>query len=98
MRIQDSLAAWMLDTAVTFFGVIIENALQERVEVGVGKSAKSQPRYTLTRLLHPEFRLPAREPEPELKPLEISPWQPFMAWIGKKGSKVKRYQYQKPVD
>lgn len=92
---EDSIAAWMLDSAITWFGITIENALQERVETTVGKVTKSQPRYTLARLLHKDFRLPKPAEEKEI---DVSPWGPLFAWAGKRGSKVKRYKYQKPVD
>lgn len=54
----DELAAYEFDSAVNFFGITIENALQERDEVGTGKNARYEPRYTLDKLLDPAFRLP----------------------------------------
>jgi hypothetical protein len=95
MQETDSLAAWMLDSAVTWFGITIENALQERVKVVVGGKEQSKPRYTLTRLLHPVFRLPKPAPDPEDNP---NPWAGLLAWAGKRNSGVKRYRYEKPVD
>jgi hypothetical protein len=86
----------MLDTAVTLFGVTIENALNERVKVVVGSETRSEPRYSLARLLDPLFRLP----RPVDRPVDnnYNPWAPLMAWIGKPRSGVKRYRYEKPVD
>jgi len=49
--IEDKLAAYQLDCAVTTFRVSIENALLERIEVGMGKDKKSIPKYTLKEIL-----------------------------------------------
>lgn len=90
---EDSIAAWMLNTAVTWFGITIENLLSERVEVMVGKGTKSYPKYTLTRLLHADYRV-TRTPEA----ISTNPWTPFLAWIGKKDGLVKRYVYKPPEE
>lgn len=91
----DSIAAWMLNEAVTWFGVTIENALLERVEVGT----KSQPKYTLARLLHEKFRMPAPQPEIIDMPNQgLSPWAAFLPWIGKPGSGINRWVYVPPVE
>lgn len=95
MAEEDSLAAWMLDSAVTWFGTTIENALAERVKVGMGANIEYKPRYSLARLLDPNFRLPKPEPKPEDNP---NPWAALMAWAGKRNSGVKRYEYRKTVD
>ena len=95
---EDSIAAWMLDTAVTWFGITIENALSERVKVGSGANAEHKPKYTLTLLLDKDFRLP-RPPEEKVSAKQaMNPWAPFLAWMGKKNSGVKKYEYRKPVD
>lgn len=60
---DDPLAAWMLDNAVTIFGTLIENALQERWDVGAVGAKQSIPRYTLPQLLDSKFRLPRPETE-----------------------------------
>lgn len=90
---EDSIAAWMLDNAVTWFGITIENALQERVKTGTGKDVEYKPRYSLTRLLDENYRIPRPLPEPEVN---HNPWSPFLAWAGKPGSGVRRYRYQAP--
>lgn len=89
----DSIAAWMLDSACTWFGITIENALQERVKVGMGKEDK--PKYTLARLLSQGFKLPA--PMIEVGTAD-NPWLPLLAWVGKRNSKVKRYEYRPPAE
>lgn len=89
---QDSLAAWMLDSAVTWFGITIENALQESVKVVMGSNIEYKPRYTLALLLNPAFKLPMPLPSPQ----ESSPFAAFGAWVGKKRSGVKRYRYKPP--
>lgn len=63
LEIEDSLAAYMLDGALVTFGTIMENALTETVEIGVGATKQTRLRYTLRQLLDPEFTLP-RENEP----------------------------------
>jgi len=93
---EDTLAAWMLDSAVTWFGITIENALQERVKTVVGTKDEYVPRYTLTRLLDDNFKLP--RPLPEKKEQEANPWAALMAWAGKPGGMVKRYAYKKPEE
>lgn len=90
---EDSLAAWMLDSAVQWFGITIENALAERIEVKMATKTESKPRYTLVRLLNPATKLP--------RPLDIdgqqgNPWSSFAQLIGKRGGLVKRYQYVGP--
>jgi hypothetical protein len=87
-----SLAAWMLDSAITWFGITIENALSERVEIKMGTKVQSTPKFTLIRLLDENFRLP---PPPEEK-TSTNPWSPLMGWLGRGGNKVKRYQYVPP--
>lgn len=88
-----SLAQWMFDEAVTWFGITIENALAERIKVQMGKDVQFKPKYTLIRLLNPAFRLPKPLPEVSDSP---NPWSPFMALVGKKGSGVKRWRYNPP--
>jgi hypothetical protein len=83
----------MLDNAVTWFGVTIENALQERVKTGMGRDVEYKPRYSLARLLDEDFRLP--RPLQEAEP-NNNPWAPFLSWIGKNGSGVRMYKYQAP--
>lgn len=95
---QDSIAAWMLDSAVTWFGITIENALQERVKVGVGANIEYKPRYTLARLLDQDFKLPKPLDMEYKKDGKFNPWLPLLAWVGKGNSGVKRYRYEKPVD
>lgn len=87
---EDSIAAWMLDTAVTWFGITFENALAERVKIQYGKEVQYKPKYSLSLLLNPNFRLPRPERKPEDDP---NPWATIIAWAGKKNSGVKRYRY-----
>lgn len=91
MGIEDGVAAWMFDTAVTWFGITIENALKERVKVVMGKETEYRPRYSLALLLDPNFRLPKPPPEPTA---DANPWSVILNWAGKKNSGVKRYQYK----
>lgn len=91
---EDSLAAWMLDNAVQWFGLTIENALSERVELKMGPKTISNPRYTLTRLLNSSFKLP--KPQVEEVEAAANPLVPFLQLLGKPNGLVKRYQYVAP--
>lgn len=66
-------AAYQLDNAVTFLGITIENALQERVEVGDGKSKEYRDKYALWQLLDDEFRLP--------RPQRRQPYDPMAGFV-----------------
>lgn len=96
LRVEDELAAWMLDNAVTWFGITIENLLDERVEI----AGKFTPKYSLARLLHEKFKLPRpiEEVIPEEQQQPENPWAVFLPWIGKPGSGVHRYVYVPPKD
>lgn len=54
LEIEDSLAAYCFDSAVSLLGTVIENALAERTE-GEGQSER---KYTIEQLLDPAFTLP----------------------------------------
>lgn len=51
--------AYQLDNCCTLLGITIENALQERKNIGTEKELKYEQRYTLSELLRDDFRLPA---------------------------------------
>lgn len=92
----DSLAVWMLNSAVLWFGMTIENLLNERVEVVVGGKTTFYPRYTLTRLLHPEFTV-FRPKVSNIDPMKgLNPWMSLLGWANKPRSGIKRWQYVKP--
>lgn len=97
MKEEDSIAAWCLDDAVTWFGITIENALKERVKVGYGKNETWKPKYTLALLLHKDFRLPPPPPEPDFK-VQSNPFAGLMSWLGRPNSPVKRYVYVPPAE
>jgi hypothetical protein len=55
----------MFDNAVTLVGTVLENASQERVQVGDDTHSQWLPKYTMRQLLDPDFRLPIdKEEEP----------------------------------
>lgn len=85
----DSLTRYIINKAVTYFGVTIENALHETVEVGYGNNKHSESKYGLDELLHPGFKLP--RPQPKVKPMDGL--QAMMALAGQKGSGVKLWGY-----
>lgn len=93
LRVTDPLAAWMLNTAVTWFGITIENALAERVKVQSGKEVTYHPKYTLARLLSPNFRL-IRPPEDKQG---SNVFAPLLAQVGK-SKLVRRYAYVPPEE
>lgn len=64
-REDDPLAAWMLDNAVTYFGTLVENMLQERDEIGSGQHKQWVQRYTIQQLLDPKFVYPKPPSEQE---------------------------------
>jgi hypothetical protein len=55
---DDPWTAYQLDTAVATLGQVIEGALQEMHNVGSEKEPRWEPRYSLSQLLEPAFRLP----------------------------------------
>lgn len=57
------LTAYQFDRAVTTFGRIIANAIQETVEVGSGHNKTRHQRYTLAQLLDDTFALPRKQDE-----------------------------------
>lgn len=50
------LTAYQFDRAVTTFGRILTNALQEMVETGVGSSRKRVAKYRINELLDERFQ------------------------------------------
>jgi|SRR5688572_21679702 len=91
------LARSMFNSAVTWFGITIQNALEERVEYTHNGKIRYREKYTLARLLHPDFRLPKPKVEPVDIQKEMNPWAPLIAWVGKgKGGLVRRYTYVGP--
>lgn len=56
--LQNDLAAYQFDSCVMYVLLVIKNALNEREEYGPQNNRQSRPRYTLTQLLDPEYRLP----------------------------------------
>lgn len=48
----------MLDNAVTLFGTLVENMLQERDEIGSGNAKQWVNRYSIRQLLDADFVFP----------------------------------------
>ena len=53
--VADEWAAYQFDSAVAYFGLIIENASQELIDVGQEDKPRMVPRYKLGELLTPGF-------------------------------------------
>lgn len=99
LEVTDTIAAYCLDKAVLTFGIVIENALQERDKVGMGKDAEYRDRYTLPQLLDPKFTLPRPQPEPrrtQTKPLTNAGLAAVLAAAGQPNSGVKLWTYVPP--
>lgn len=82
------------------FGRIVENALQERVTVYVGKREESKPRYTLDQVLDPAFRLP--RPRPDGSPADhaqnAAAHQQLLNLSRQARSNVKAFKYVGPLN
>ena len=91
----DDLTRYQFDNAVTYFGLTLENALQETVEMTLhsakGPRVTHKPKYTLGQLLDPSFRLPRPQPVKS-----ANPWQPILDMVGKSGSGIKAWRYVAP--
>jgi len=82
--VSDRLAAYLLDACVVLFGMIIENALAERVQVGAKPNVEYKPKYQLEQLLDPSFKLPR-----PFTPKPANGLSALLAMAGRKGSGVK---------
>jgi hypothetical protein len=69
MCLTDRWAALQFDQAVTLFGLLIENASQERINVGGEDKPRWEPRYTLTELLTDGFLLEPPTGEEDALPM-----------------------------
>jgi hypothetical protein len=56
-EIDDAWTAYQFDSAVVYFGIVISNALQERVNVGSDDRPDWKSKYTLSQLLADGFAL-----------------------------------------
>lgn len=96
LELTDTIAIYCLDNAVIWFGMTVENALQERVNEGSEEKPKWEAKYTLGQLLDPLFRMPKPEPAPKPKRAAQSGFAAMMALASQAGSGVKAYKYVKP--
>ena len=83
---DDPWTAYQLDTAVATLGQVMEGALQEMHNAGTDKEPRWEPRYTLSQLLDPAYRLPAQGQKPGA-PSTARPAAALKAMAGK-GVKV----------
>ena len=103
LAIDDALAAYCFDGAVTALGLVIETALGERVPA-LGAKGATVPRYTLAQLLDPAFTLPRPQPTARAQPggsprgaPADAPLANLLALAGQPRSGVKRFQYVAPA-
>lgn len=97
LEVTDTIAAYCLDKAVLTFGIVIENALQERDKVGTGKDVEYRDRYSLSQLLDPTFTLPRPQPSPRKAPIvSNNGLAAILALAGQPNSGVKMYKYVPP--
>lgn len=61
LDVTDKWAAYQFDEVVNLFGMVIENALNETIEVGTEGHRSRKPKYTTKQLLDPAFRLPLEQ-------------------------------------
>ncbi len=87
LDVSERWAAYQFDTAVTTVGRVIENAMAERVEVGIGDKKEWKPKYMLVQILDDDFRLEVEE-EPTEHDKQLAGWNALKAWAGK-SSRVK---------
>jgi len=59
LLIDDPWAAYQFDSAVVFLGNTVEAAAQETEWVGPKQDRRLEPKYTMSQLLDPDFRLPS---------------------------------------
>ena len=99
LDIEDRLVAYLLDSAVSMFGRILENALQERVNVGSSSHQNWTNKYEIEQLLSPNFKFPA----PTRKSSGISSsgggdvgggLATIMMLAGQRNSGVKKWAYK----
>lgn len=96
--VRDPLVAYLFDAAVVTFGNIIENAVQERIEVGMGDKKEWKQKYTLQQLLDSKFKLPT-DKEEVAKGRSNDPFAggglaAVLAIAGQQGSGVKKWEYK----
>ena len=93
---SDTIAAWCVDNTVLWFGTTIENALLERVNRGTQKDPKMEPRYTLSELLDPLFRLFKPLPAPRKAQGQGNSGLAALLAMARTGARsgVKRYEYK----
>lgn len=95
LKVKDEVAAWMFDSAITWFGITIENALSERVKVGYAPNERYKPKYTLALLLRDGYKL--IPPPPELED-SGNPFAGLASWIGRSRGLVKKWVYVAPTE
>lgn len=83
--ITDEWVAYQFDSAISFFGITIENALQETIK------DKTTPKYKLSDLLKPGYKLP-RPPTEQQEAKGAINWLKMQAG---KGVKVFRINNKK---
>lgn len=64
----DSLTRYLINKAITYFGMTVENWLHETVEVGAGNNKHSERKYELSELLDPAFKM--ARPQPKAKQID----------------------------
>jgi hypothetical protein len=95
LKVKDEVVAWMVDSAITWFGITIENTLSERVKVGFGQNVRDKPKYTLALLLRDEYRL---IPPPPALEESSNPFAELASWIGRSRGLIKRWVYVAPTE
>lgn len=63
LQIDGAWVAYQFDSAVVFLGNTVEAAAQETEWVGPEKDRRLEPKYQMSQLLDPGFRLPNPQPD-----------------------------------
>lgn len=93
-----SIAAWCVDATVMWFGITVENLLNERVNNGTTKEAKWEAKYTLLQLLDISYKLPrpARPVRKSNAPPDLASHRQFLQMARQSRSNVKLFTYVGP--
>lgn len=91
--VPDRWLAYQLDNAVVYLGITLENALHETINAGTERQSRTEPKYTITQLLEPSFRLPAPEKPQQQKGGGLAA---LLALAGRRGMGVTLWKEKTP--
>lgn len=93
----DEWTCYCFDNAIAYFVSVIEDALTETVEIGMGNNKKHEAKYSLPQLLDDSFKLPRPQPEPrKAQTVTSNGLATVLAMAGQPNSGVKLWKYVPP--